>query len=86
PPITPPTILSIYTLLCRVSYDVIAVEYSNRPTLDLSCIQSPDQPPQRRTNRGYVERVVSMYPALLRSGTSLTPGGRHWGSNPGYCG
>ncbi|KAF8241439.1 hypothetical protein K440DRAFT_626371, partial [Wilcoxina mikolae CBS 423.85] len=86
PPTTPPTIPRIHTPLCRVSYDVIAVEYPNQPTLDLPRIQSSDQPPQRRTNRGCVERVVSMYPVLLRSGKSLTPGGRHWGSNPGYCG
>ncbi|KAF8241726.1 hypothetical protein K440DRAFT_622078, partial [Wilcoxina mikolae CBS 423.85] len=49
-------------------------------------IRTPDRPPQRRTNRGCVERVVSMYAALFRRGMSLTPGGRHWGSNPGYCG
>ncbi|KAF8247148.1 hypothetical protein K440DRAFT_313120 [Wilcoxina mikolae CBS 423.85] len=33
--ITPPTILSIQTPLCRVSYDVIAVEYPNQPILTL---------------------------------------------------
>ncbi|KAF8244412.1 hypothetical protein K440DRAFT_609701, partial [Wilcoxina mikolae CBS 423.85] len=84
PPMTPPTIPPIHTPLCRVSYDVIAVEYPNRPILGHPRVRPPDQPPQCRTNRGCVERVVSVYPALLRSGTSLTPGGRHRDSNPGY--
>ncbi|KAF8244156.1 hypothetical protein K440DRAFT_610598 [Wilcoxina mikolae CBS 423.85] len=84
--VTPPTIPPIHAPLCRVSYDVIAVEYPNQPILGHPLVRPPDQPPQRRTNRGCVERVVSMNPALLRSDTSLRPGGQAPGFETRVCG
>ncbi|KAF8241666.1 hypothetical protein K440DRAFT_226122 [Wilcoxina mikolae CBS 423.85] len=64
PIVTLPTMPPIHTPLCRVSYDVITVEYPNRPTQVL-LVQTPDRPTLCRKSRRLVERV------FLRGGTGI---------------